>query len=182
MRDHATANHLAPIRPFLIDSGIRRGVCARRLVQKILHRVIARSRAPTTKNARAACAVDATKRGAMRDAQYVAKNPYFIDVFCNRAHSACEFARACVDRVVRVVATSRRVRARRAFARAHTHFVKWSRCFFRCAVVNGMQCGSIRERTDATPAMSIWLGGQQWRNVERRQRRAAKKKGRKKRL
>jgi hypothetical protein len=34
-----------------------------------------------------------------------------------------------------------------------THFVKWSRCFFRCAVVKQVQCVSIRERTEATSAM-----------------------------
>jgi hypothetical protein len=54
--------------------------------------------------------------------------------------------------------------------RARTPFVKWSRCFLSCAVVIRVQCASIRDATDMRhPPWISWLGGQQWRNVERRQ-------------
>jgi hypothetical protein len=38
-----------------------------------------------------------------------------------------------------------------------------------------MQCVSIRDRTDADIRHVSWLGGQQWRNVERRRQRRRKR-------
>lgn len=43
---------------------------------------------------------------------------------------------------------------------AHTRFLKQSQCFFRCAVVIGMKCMSIRECTEAIPPSHTDLGGQ----------------------
>ncbi len=63
----------------------------------------------------------------------------------------------------------------RASRVADTHIVKWSQCFFHCAVVHGVQCVSIRDRTDADIRHVSWLGGQQWRNVERRRQRRRKR-------
>ena len=51
-------------------------------------------------------------------------------------------------------------------------------CFFRCAVVNEMQCVSIRDRTEDDISHVSWLGGQQWRNVERRRQRRRKRRRR----
>src|SRR3954463_2484790 len=39
---------------------------------------------------------------------------------------------------------------RRIFPPLDTHFVKWSRCFFHCAVVIKVQCTSIRDCTVTT--------------------------------
>ena len=39
-------------------------------------------------------------------------------------------------------------------------FVKWSRCFLRCAVVIGVQCSSIREMHCSVTCHLSWLGGQ----------------------
>ena len=81
------------------------------------------------------------------------KQPLCHRMFCNARdlHS-----RARVLRIRSVVAMINHVVAR-AFhvkRRAHIHCVKWSQCFFHCSVVNGVQCVSIPDRTDATPAIT----------------------------
>jgi hypothetical protein len=67
-------------------------------------------------------------------------------------------ARATREKITR----SRRARALRARVDLHacaraqapdTHIIMLSQCFFHCSGVNGVQCASIPDRTDATPAM-----------------------------
>jgi hypothetical protein len=64
---------------------------------------------------------------------------------CDRAHARVQRRDGCSK-----AHTGRRGRRqRRSLAPHHCPpFVKWSRCFLRCAVVIGMQCSSIRECTD----------------------------------
>jgi hypothetical protein len=54
-------------------------------------------------------------------------------------------SRCCVCSIARSVLTMGLGRLRTAAQQSH--------CFFRCAVVNEMQCRSIPDRTNATPAM-----------------------------
>jgi hypothetical protein len=72
--------------------------------------------------------------------------------FCNMrtmcAQPCSAFVYCDVACAVRVVA-----RAHRAQRASHTHVVKLSHVFFHRSVVNGVQCVSIPDRTDATPAM-----------------------------
>ena len=84
-------------------------------------------------------------------------------------------ATLCVARVVVLrMRDVNDVAMRVAASRIHTSLSGIS-CFFHCAVVNGMQCVSIRDRTDADIRHVSWLGGQQWRNVERRRQRRRKR-------
>jgi hypothetical protein len=63
------------------------------------------------------------------------------------------------------------------------HIVKWSNCFFHCAVVNQMQCVSIPDRTKCDTRHVTWLGGQQMAKRKKKAVKVAKKKkGKKKRL
>jgi hypothetical protein len=71
-------------------------------------------------------------------------------------------ARASMLREYAVIDASMRI-ARREYTVGQA-----KRCFFHRAVVNGMQCVSIPDRTDADIRHVSWLGGQQWRNVGRR--------------
>jgi len=79
-------------------------------------------------------------------------NPYFAECSATSQNSR---AMSCVGKNFRAVTmtTSASFVAVDDCARAHTLFFKWSRCFFRCAVVITVQGVSIRDRTDATPAM-----------------------------
>jgi len=80
------------------------------------------------------------------------KKSLFHRCFCNMramcAQCCSAFVYYDVACAVRVVA-----RARQAQRASRIHVVKWSQCFFHCSVVNGVQCVSIPDRTDATPAM-----------------------------
>jgi len=80
------------------------------------------------------------------------KKSLFHRRFCNMRTMCAQRCAAFVDDdvacAVRVVA-----RARQAQRAPHTHVVKVSHVFFHCSVVNGVQCVSIPDRTDATPAM-----------------------------
>ena len=80
------------------------------------------------------------------------KESLFHRCFCNM-RAMC--AQRCSAFVYYDVACAVRTvtRARQAQRVSHTHVVKWSQCFFHCSVVNGVQCVSIPDRTDATPAM-----------------------------
>lgn len=95
------------------------------------------------------------------------KKSLFHRCFCNRRKS-CYVRASRSQRVLSRRASQALTRSQCASRGADTHIVKWSQCFFHCAVVNGMQCGSIHDRTDADIRHVSWLGGQQWRNVERR--------------
>ena len=65
-------------------------------------------------------------------------------------------------------------RSQRASRGADTHIVKWSQCFFHCTVVNGMQCGSIHDRTDAD-IRHVYMA-RRAAMAKRRKKKAAKKK------
>src|SRR6185312_17508432 len=65
---------------------------------------------------------------------------------------------------------------------ARTRFVKRSRCFFNCTVVIGVQCRSIRGRTDPTPAMDFMARRAAMAKRRKKAVKAAKKTRRKKRL
>jgi len=83
-----------------------------------------------------------------------------------RARSLIAHARNVALSKPRALVTRRRAQSAR---RVHVSLSgDW---FFRCAVVNEMQCVSIRDRTEDDISHVSWLGGQQWRNVERRRQR-----------
>ena len=80
-----------------------------------------------------------------------------------------------MTRIVNVIVSVAHVVARafHVLRMPHIHIGKWSQCFFHCSVVNGVQCVSIPDRTDATPAITKWLGGQK---MAKRKKKAVKKK------
>jgi hypothetical protein len=95
------------------------------------------------------------------------KKSLFNRYYCNIL-TVC--SRKFYARVANVFASRTRgvdgaLRAKRG---ALTHMNTSSHCFFCFPVVNEEQCVSIRDRTNADIRHVSWLGGQQWRNVERR--------------
>ena len=141
---------LALIRSFLIDSGASRPArkpnCAKYFCAAFAsHHVDGREKFCAHARDFNSCAVP------MAHARRCKKS-LFHRCFCNMrsmcARRCSAFVYYVVARAVRVIACARQ--AQRA---SRIHVVKWSQCFFHCSVVNGVQCVSIPDRTDATPAM-----------------------------
>jgi len=97
-------------------------------VKKVLHRVVARIARADDEGMRARRRRRPTKRGAVR-AHNNSTNTYFIGVF-SIAHMREQNRTRVRDRVMRIVVNVASRACRRAFARAHTQFVKWNAAFF----------------------------------------------------
>jgi hypothetical protein len=144
------ANHLALIRSFLIDSG-----CSRALSEAFganyfwtafaLPKIAGDAKYSAQLREKVLCA-------ALAAIYHRCKKPLFHRAFCN----ARDFdSRQRCARIQNIIVLIRNVVARLLHVKrsSDTHTVKWSQCFFHCSVVNRMQCMSIPDRTDATPAM-----------------------------
>ena len=141
---------LALIRSFLIDSGASRPACKPNCAN-FFCAAFASSHADGREKY-CAHARDFRSRAAPTAHARCCKKSLFHRCFCNmravyaqRCSAFVYYDVACAECVVAC--------ARHAQRASHTHVVKWSQCFFHCSVVNGVQCVSIPDRTDATPAM-----------------------------
>ena len=142
MRDRITANHLVLIRSFLIDSvcspGSRAGICA-----KFFYRAGTFAANSVNEKCNARCANFSSQMCMRRELPPLQK-PLFNRIFfnfCNvRTNRCCVLLARAINFKFDLVTSSHRV-ARTS----RTRFVKRQRCFFRRAVVNRMQCVSIRD-------------------------------------
>jgi hypothetical protein len=117
-----------------------------RICKNFFRRVRARENRPTTLS-RHACEHFMRARMVRRGSTMMLRNPCATRLSCTR----CKATRS-LDCGRDGCSTSRaghRMRRQRLSAtpRDCPPFVKWSRCFLRCAVVIGVQCSSIRECT-----------------------------------
>jgi hypothetical protein len=89
----------------------------------------------------------ARARTARRRSAMVLRSPCATRLSCTRCEALR--VRACGRDACSRLRTGRELRPQRrsAVPRDCPPFVKWSRCFLRCAVVIGVQCSSIRECT-----------------------------------
>jgi hypothetical protein len=140
-----TCESLSPIRPTAhrICGGTR---SCDRICKNFFRRVRARGNRPVTLS-RHSCEHFTRARTARRGLTMVLRNPCATRLSCTRFH-----AMRSLDRGRNGCSTpgaGHGVRRQRLSAtpRDCPPFVKWSRCFLRCAVVIGVQCSSIRECT-----------------------------------
>jgi hypothetical protein len=172
----AVANHPALIRSFLIDSG---------LCHPLLYEVFSNffhSIDPRDANAsgrgenRAVRAIHARLAPPGRRCGNT-KMSISIAVFYKRALWRCDCRLialfACADAPSCV-----RCWRRRALCACAIHVSLSGDCFFRCAGVNQMQCVSIHDRTNATPAM-IYMARRAAMAKRKKAKAAAKKTAKK---
>jgi len=145
---------LSPIRPTAhrICGGTR---SCDRICKIFFRRVGARGNRPATLS-RHSCEHFTRTRMARRGSTMVLRNACATRLSCTRCN-----AMRSLDRGRDGCSTPRtghgvRRQRRSATPRDCPPFVKWSRCFLRCAVVIGVQCSSIRECT--VPQLAISHG------------------------
>jgi hypothetical protein len=141
---------LSLIRSFLIDSGgsraSRAAFCAKYFcVGFALHKIAIGAKITAALRENVLSATFATNYDTY-------KKPLFHRAFCNMRAKHSLRCRVRIESSVQLI-QSVVERALHALRASHIHSVKWSQCFFHCAGVNQMQCASIPDRTDATPAM-----------------------------
>jgi hypothetical protein len=93
------------------------------------------------------CEQFARTRTARRKSAMVLRNPCAMRLSCTRCEATRALARGCDGCSKPRTGLGLRPQRRSAVPRDCPPFVKWSRCFLRCAVVIGVQCSSIRECT-----------------------------------